>query len=127
MSQAFHCRPSDFFGFNSSDDDTWFAYQIDRAVFTFGSFVQARIEETIEVPVSAKPKKKNTEIKQKYSREQIQETIYGPLPDRAPTNTPNEPNMWGNIDPYAVEIEQPRHPAARRTSGRKILPHEVTN
>lgn len=84
------------------------AYQIDRAVWRWGSWVQGRIEEQIEVPLT-KGKKRQTELKQKYNAEQITNLIYGELP--APdgsgktatlNDTGQHQSYWQNIDPFAV-------------------------
>lgn len=127
MSSAFHCRPSSFFGF-TSPDETWLAYQIDRAVFTFGSWIKNRIEETIRVPASKNKNEPLMETKAKWSSEQIQSFIYDPLPDPDLVAAhQNEPSGWGNIDPFAVTADSDRPIPSKYKQGRTIMPHEMTN
>jgi hypothetical protein len=82
------------------------AYQIDRSVFRFGSWIEGKLNETHEVPVR-KNARKNTTIEPKYRPDEIRRFIYGPLP----TDNPNRPKgmdqfaYWQNVDPFEVEAE----------------------
>lgn len=76
-------------------------------MWRWGSWIQGRIEEQIEVPISS-AKKRQTELKPKYNAEQITNLIYGELP--APgsaktatlTDTGQHQSYWQNIDPFSV-------------------------
>lgn len=129
MSSEFHCRPCEFFGLHLSIEDSMLAYQVDRVVFSFGSWVKARMDETIEVNAPKRPKNERPkETKPKYSSEQIEGFIYGPLPDPAMVSIdPTAPHPWGNIDPFSVVAEPSRPVPARYRNGPKFIPHEVTN
>lgn len=61
--------------------DAWLAWQVNRAVWKWGRFVKAKIEETIEVP-HVQQRGPLKDIKPKYKPEQIHDMIYGQLVDR---------------------------------------------
>jgi hypothetical protein len=84
----------------TGQDESWLAYQVDRATWTWGSWVKARIEEQ-ELRPRTKARNKDLEWQQKYTAKQIEEFIYGPLPD--PEKDRQTVRQMTNIDPFAVE------------------------
>lgn len=106
MAKEFNCLPRAILGLTDTDD-LLLAIQVDRAVMTFGTFVQARIEEQVEKPVSQQ-KKRQTELVQKYKPKEIRDMIYGKLISReeaAATIAVRTAVRSGQVNPYEIEDE----------------------
>jgi hypothetical protein len=129
MSQDFHCRPSEFYGLHLSEENAWLARGVDRSVWTFGTWMRARQEETIEVEAPKRHRNERPKVrKPKYTEEQIRYFVYGPLPDpvmlaelrNGVTSMP-----YLNIDPNDVPDEDDYVP--HRFAGRTMpnIPREA--
>ena len=77
MAKEYGQRPSSFL-VKESQETSWLSYQIDRATFQWGRFIQGKIDETIQVPAS-KSKQPHTIQKPKYSPQQIMDFLTKPL------------------------------------------------
>ena len=107
MAKAFHCRPREMFGL-TDEDDSWLGLQIDRSVWKFGSFIEGKIHEKYERPVS-QTKKRNTEWVDRYTPKQIYEMIHGTLlsdEQREAQAAEAKAVRSGQVDPYSVEAEE---------------------
>lgn len=113
MSQDFHCRPCEFYGLHLSAENSWLALSVDRSVWTFGSFIKARQQEMIEVDAPPRKSKERPKIhKPKYTDEQIQWFVFGPLPDEAAiemarSGQTSMPYLNVSIDDVEAEPDMP--------------------
>lgn len=107
MALDFQCRPSSFFGLHLHEEHAWLAYSVDRAVWTFGSFIRNRQEETVEKDAPSTKAKKPKIREPKYTAKQIRAMIYDPIPDAEATkrSTEGASMPYLNIDPYDVEAD----------------------
>lgn len=75
MAQAFHCRPSQLMNLENQGND-WLVWNLNKAVFRFGSFIRAKIDEMAWLPKSH-DRNDNLEYRNKYTAEDIHEMIHG--------------------------------------------------
>jgi hypothetical protein len=119
MATSFNCLPREIFGL-TDEDDLWLALQVDRATMRFGKFIQNRIDEQHEVPAQ-KRSKRNTELKAKYTPDQIHAMIYDRLlsPDELSSKKLEAQAVRsGQVDPYQIEAEEDYIPPSWR--GKKV-------
>jgi hypothetical protein len=115
MAMKFSCPPSQIFGLTEPGDH-WLAIQVNRAVFRFGTFIEARRDETVETE-APKNKRRHMIEKPKYKPEEIREMIYGPLPDPQAKERGDEVaklTRMGLIDPTQIEAEDDYIPPSFR-------------
>lgn len=75
---SFGTTPAELLGLPVGEDP-WLAYQINRATWKWGSFIEGQAEAMIEKPLRKTRKKRETELVPKWTPEEIHEFIYGTL------------------------------------------------
>lgn len=125
MATAFNCPPAVLYGLTNTEDQ-WLAYQVNRAVYRFGSWMKSKIEETVER--QAKPaSKRRTERVPKYTSDDIHRMIYGNIVTRdqlSAIRAEAKAVQSGQVNPLEIEAEEDYIPPSfRKKSG--VVPQRV--